>query len=353
MNDSSNRTTPTRRRLPASAWLIALAMLLSACTPWTKAHSWPEETIRSAAQAFVDGYNQGDLTVFDSYFAAPDQVVDPAGLTRTLDVAHQWLAEAQPGSSLQLLSLTVTAQQPADPQVLASVHYRLRLRLRNGQEITDTRLIEQTVQLEHLGDKWLIIGGDEAQTTSVAPQASAPSAQATVPNDSASATGAAIEMLAGTLGIAPLEIKVVSSEALSWPDGCLGVTRPGVLCTRGETPGFRIILETGGQRYEYHTDSTGVMVLPGKEGPVIANSVAASAAQETLAAKLGIPADQVRVVSKTLVEWPDDCLGVAMSDKPCSAQVTPGYLITLEAQGQQIDYHTNADASVIVPGVAP
>ena len=69
MNDSSNRTTPTRRRLPASAWLIALAMLLSACTPWTKAQSWPEETIRSAAQAFVDGYNQGDLTVFDSYFA--------------------------------------------------------------------------------------------------------------------------------------------------------------------------------------------------------------------------------------------------------------------------------------------
>lgn len=353
MNDAGVGGMPVRSRSRAGVLLLALGMMLAACTPWSKAQSWPEETIRSAVQAFVDGYNQGDLAAFDSFFASPAQVTDPAGLARTQDTAHQWLADAQPGSSVQLVALAVSAPQPANPQVLASVHYRARLRFDDGQSAADTKQIEQTVQLERVGDKWLIIGGDEMQITSAPVQTGVPSAEATVPIDSASATGAAVEMLAKSLGVAPLQITVVSREALSWPDACLGVTQPGVLCKPGETPGFRIILESGGQRYEYHTDATGLLVMPGKEGPVVANSVAALAAQEMLAGKLGIPSSQVSVVSKALMEWPDSCLGVSMTDGPCVAGVTPGYLITLEAQGQQVEYHTNADASVVVPAAAP
>ena len=262
VNDESKRRTRISRGLPASVLLLVLSISLAACTPWNKAQSWPEETIRSAAQAFVDGFNQRDLTAFDSFFAAPAQVVDPKGIARTRDAAHQWLAETQPGSTLQLLSLAISTQQPANPQVLASVHYKARVRLNSGQDISDTKLVEQTIQLEHLGDKWLIIGGDEAQISSVPASTVVPSAAATVPSDSASATGAAVEMLSSSLKSAPALIKVVSREALTWPDGCLGVKQPGIQCTPGETPGFRIILEAGGQRYEYHTDSTGLLVLP-------------------------------------------------------------------------------------------
>jgi hypothetical protein len=55
-------------------------------------------------------------------------------------------------------------------------------------------------------------------------------------------------------------------------------------------------------------------------------------------------------VSAQLIEWPDSCLGMALPGVACSQVVTPGYLIVLEANGVQFEYHTNADGSVIVPG---
>lgn len=353
MNTTNKSTTFIGHTVAAGILLLTLAWLLAACGPAANARTWPEETIRSAAQAFVDGYNQGDLGDFDSFFVAPDQVVDLTGLARTQGVAHELLAAAQPGSTMQLLALATTSQQPTNPHALASIHYRAKLDLRDGRQIVSTKAVEQTVQLARVRGQWLILGGDEAQVTSAPVQAAAPSAEATVPADSAPATGAAIEMLARSLSIAPAEIQVVSDEALTWPDACLGVTRLGVMCKLGETPGFRIILESGGQRYEYHTDAIGLHIWPGREGPVVASAVAKLAAQEMLGKTLGISASEVRVVSSTMMEWPDACLGVTAPGQSCPPGVTPGHLIALEAQGRQFEFHTNADASFVAPVAAP
>ena len=254
---------------------------------------------------------------------------------------------------MRLLSLAILSQQPADPQALASVRYRARLGLRDGQDNLSTEAVEQTVRLERVRDQWLIIGGDDAQITSAPAQATAPLARATIPTDSAPAIGSAVEMLSRSLAVAPMEIHLVSSEALTWSNACLGVTQLGVTCEPGDTPGFRIILEWSGQRYEYHTDANGLRVRPGKEGPVIAGSVAGSAAREKLANSLGIPADYVRIVTSTLMEWSDACLGMAMPGVSCAPGVVPGFLVTLEAQGRQFQYHTNADASVVILATAP
>jgi hypothetical protein len=53
----------------------------------------------------------------------------------------------------------------------------------------------------------------------------------------------------------------VSVEEVEWPDGCLGVQRPNVACIQVITPGFRIVLEADGARYEYHTDADGSVVV--------------------------------------------------------------------------------------------
>jgi hypothetical protein len=60
--------------------------------------------------------------------------------------------------------------------------------------------------------------------------------------------------LAANLDVEPASIVVVSTEASQWPDACLGVSREGVACAQVITPGFRIVLESGGTQYEYHTD---------------------------------------------------------------------------------------------------
>ena len=63
--------------------------------------------------------------------------------------------------------------------------------------------------------------------------------------------------LAERMQIDPDAIKLVSVEAVEWPDGCLGVQTPGVMCTMVITPGYRVILEAGGKQYEYHTNASG------------------------------------------------------------------------------------------------
>ena len=63
--------------------------------------------------------------------------------------------------------------------------------------------------------------------------------------------------LAERLQIDPDTINLVRVEAVEWPDGCLGVQTPGIMCTMVITPGYRVILEAGGQQYEYHTSASG------------------------------------------------------------------------------------------------
>ncbi len=60
--------------------------------------------------------------------------------------------------------------------------------------------------------------------------------------------------LAEELSIAPESIILVSSEALEWSDASLGCPNPGEDYLQVITPGYRIVLAVGDQRYEYHTD---------------------------------------------------------------------------------------------------
>jgi hypothetical protein len=75
---------------------------------------------------------------------------------------------------------------------------------------------------------------------------------------------------------------------------------------------------------------------------------AVSAAQQDLAGKLGIPMSQITVVSMTPVEWPDSCLGVSTPGIMCAQIVTSGYLIVLEAEGTEYNYHTDLTGENII-----
>jgi hypothetical protein len=63
------------------------------------------------------------------------------------------------------------------------------------------------------------------------------------------------QALAQQLGVAPLDITLLAAEARTWPDVCLGAPRPSELCLPAATPGHRLVLAHGTDRYVYHTDS--------------------------------------------------------------------------------------------------
>jgi hypothetical protein len=80
---------------------------------------------------------------------------------------------------------------------------------------------------------------------------------------------------------------------------------------------------------------------PGSEQPVMT-------AVNDLAEKTGNSPDQITVVSVELSEWSDASLGCPQEGMMYAQVITPGFLIFLEADGQQYEYHTNQTDGVVL-----
>ncbi len=101
-----------------------------------------------------------------------------------------------------------------------------------------------------------------------------PTAAATGPAGNGSdAAQQAVDALAATLNVDPLDVAVISVEAVQWPDSCLGVNLRDVMCAMHVVPGYKVVLEVHDQRYTYHTNEDGsslvavpYMILTWQEG---------------------------------------------------------------------------------------
>lgn len=69
-------------------------------------------------------------------------------------------------------------------------------------------------------------------------------------------------------------------------------------------------------------------------------------AKMDLAARLKIDSSQINLISTAKKDWPDSSLGCPEEGKFYSQIVTSGYLIVLEAEGSQYNYHTSLESIV-------
>ncbi|HKJ28559.1 MAG TPA: hypothetical protein VJ965_13025 [Anaerolineales bacterium] len=67
-----------------------------------------------------------------------------------------------------------------------------------------------------------------------------------------------------------------------------------------------------------------------------------------LAERFSIEPEHIQVVAALQVEWPDTSLGCPQTDMAYDQVLTPGYLILLEAEGKQFEYHTDTQQHVIL-----
>ena len=86
---------------------------------------------------------------------------------------------------------------------------------------------------------------------------------------------AAMQTLVEVIHVPADQVKLISTEAVRWPDGCLGIVHLGVFCTQGLVDGFRIILEANGQQYEFHTNQDGTSIGQLAKAPFISIAVRA------------------------------------------------------------------------------
>jgi hypothetical protein len=53
------------------------------------------------------------------------------------------------------------------------------------------------------------------------------------------------------------QIAVSVAQTVTWSDGSLGCPQPGMMYTQALVPGFRIVLNAGGQQLAYHASTAG------------------------------------------------------------------------------------------------
>lgn len=58
-----------------------------------------------------------------------------------------------------------------------------------------------------------------------------------------------------------LEATLVVAESVIWPDGSMGCGQPGQNYTMQLVPGYRVVFEAGGRRWNYHSNEGGRFVF--------------------------------------------------------------------------------------------
>jgi hypothetical protein len=186
------------------------------------------------------------------------------------------------------------------------------------------------------------------------------------------------EDLAQRLSLAPDDIRLVAVEPVDWSDTSLGCPQPGMMYAQVITPGFRVVLEAEGERYQYHTDRDRGIVLCTDEGHSISASPSPTGtasivpsmpriirgeivttplssalerlidiAKRDLARRLEITPEEIEVVRIEKAEWPDTSLGCAEPGLARRPVAVPGYRLILSARGREYVYHTGRQSGVV------
>jgi hypothetical protein len=73
----------------------------------------------------------------------------------------------------------------------------------------------------------------------------------------------------------------------------------------------------------------------------------AELATAELADQLAVEADEIELIDTEAVQWPDSSLGCPEPGMMYAQVITPGYILTLEVDGQRYVFHTDSDQRVV------
>jgi hypothetical protein len=70
-------------------------------------------------------------------------------------------------------------------------------------------------------------------------------------------------------------------------------------------------------------------------------------ARSLLADQIGVPAVAIKIISMEEVEWTDSCFGLGGAAEMCAAEITPGWRVILDANGQEYEVRSNNTGTII------
>jgi hypothetical protein len=219
----------------------------------------------------------------------------------------------------------------------------------------------------------------EAPLPTQAPATATPSIAATPAGTGTSVrppdtlVAAARRRLTQYLAVPEDDLPLQSANQQTWPDGALGCPAPDQIYPQVVTPGFVLVFSdiTQSKTYTVHAGmNEQEMVLCENKQPIelpddangAPQGAAPTPASDTLdpatrplvdlarqdpAGQLGIKAEDITVLGVEEVEWRNSSLGCPRPGMNYLQVITPGYRITLEAQGRRYEYHTDQSSRVV------
>lgn len=92
-----------------------------------------------------------------------------------------------------------------------------------------------------------------------------------------------------------------------------------------------------------NTDQGGELIVQPALGEPDPEVKMVQLASQDLAGRLGIDISEVALAETVSKDWPDGSLGCPSPDTTYLTVITPGFEITLEAQGETYSYHTDTN----------
>ena len=203
------------------------------------AMSLPEDRLASA-QVIIDYYQALEDKQTNDAMAllAPSAVQN-----NNTDVA----AAAKEIQGITVTSLDLT-QATSDKEIYSATFWVLPDSEDPGDWTTGSNM--RQIELTHTTNDWRIAQiTDESMATAVPTPPTS-----TVPDGVIQQTSQA---LAQTLGIDSTAVTLVQAQATSWPDSCLGIQTPGLMCAQHVVDGYQVTLAANGQQFTYRSNGDG------------------------------------------------------------------------------------------------
>lgn len=167
------------------------------------------------------------------------------------------LAPAQPSGSAER---TVTRPEPALSSGNQPTGVRVPALIGAGLAVSGTAAF-LAVRFGRVGLLLGLVGLAGGLLGGCAGTGGGQSAEPPVPPEAERIVAAVRADAARRLGQDPARVRVVSLEAVDWPDTSLGCPEQGKFYAQVITPGYRVVVRAGNTDYEYHTDRAGNFVL--------------------------------------------------------------------------------------------
>jgi len=144
--------------------------------------------------------------------------------------------------------------------------------------------------------------------------------------------------------MAPTATRVISSVARDFPDASLGCPQPGMAYAQVITPGFQVLVEADGRRFDVRVAGTVGQICYRRKRPAAADEdqipprELAEAARNDLAGRLELPAEAVTITGLRRLKPGEVFPGC---DEVCAGDAAPadcGVAVRLRADDQEFDY---------------